>query len=261
MDRPPHAGLVTPDGLSALCFRGGHWPCGACNNRSGYHLSDPELSIDDLAFDRAKCREYLQGTLGLSPRPALIEAAARFDNHGSRVALDIGCGPGREVVALLGLGFRVVALDPYAEMIELTKNAVRSECPHPNPKLELHLTTLERFAPCLPNAMFDLVHAGFVFPFIAGRDFPEAFGHTVRSMREGALLVAQFFGADDQFIREARAGEMTSHDRASLSTLLDGFEILRYEEVNRAGNVGRGVAKWWHVHHVTAMKRTGKGSP
>ena len=218
-------------------------------------MSEPQLSIKDLAFDQCKCRDYLDGTLGLSPRPALVEAASVFDNQPPRMAFDIGCGPGREVVSLLGLGFRVVAIDPYAEMIELTRQAVHAECPRLMPMLELHQTTLERFAPTLQSAQFDVVHAGFVFPFIAAADFGGAFQDTARSMKVGARLVAQFFGPDDQFIREARAGVMTSHDRESLAKLLADFEILRHDEVNRAGHVGRGVAKWWHVHHVTAQKR------
>ena len=69
------------------------------------------------------------------------------------------------------------------------------------------------------------------------------------------LSQARAKNPDDEFIRTTEAGGMTAHHAHELPSLLDDFDILAHEEVNRQGSIGRGIAKWWHVHHVIARKK------
>ena len=52
---------------------------------------------------------------GDEPRDTLLAAADAFDTPG--VAVDLGCGAGRDTVELLRRGWRVVAIDSEAEAI------------------------------------------------------------------------------------------------------------------------------------------------
>ena len=47
---------------------------------------------------------------------------------------------------------------------------------------------------------------------------------------------------------------MSCHGRADLERLLKDFEVIEIDEVNRAGRIGKGREKWWHVLHVTARR-------
>ena len=207
------------------------------------------------AFDSKRCAEFLSGTAGAPPRRELLMGIAHAESVAPRRALDIGCGPGKEIVALLQAGFDVVAFDPYQDMLDRARSTVDCAFDGQRPALELHLATLEDFAQRIEPHGFGLVHAGFVLPFVLPQSFPEVFARLLAGIAPGGVLVAQFFGPDDEFVRNAAPNTMTSQGEEEVSRLLSGLDILHREEVNRAGAVGRGVNKWWHVHHVIARMR------
>jgi SAM-dependent methyltransferase len=218
------------------------------------------------AFPTERLADYLDGTSGLPPRELLLrglalggwtaEAQSSDAELGRRHALDLGCGPGREVVVLLQRGFRVQAVDPYRSMIDATSRAVMEHAPSRLGRLRLDCARIEELAPALPRAEFDLVHAGFVLPFVESASFADAFRSIAASMQEGGMFVGQFFGPDDEFVREAAPGAMTSHTREEVDALLceNALVAMHREEVRRDGKIGRGRSKFWHVHHVIARR-------
>lgn len=205
-------------------------------------------------FGRERCAMYLAGTEGAPPRAELVRAIELCGPGGGARALDLGCGAGREALELLRAGFRVTAVDPYPEMRERTRALAAADAPGRLADLEIVDATLEELAPSLEPASFRLVHAGFVLPFV----LPAAFDDSFRALRDavapGGILACQFFGPDDEFIRSAAPGTMSSQDAAGVDRLVGGMQVLHREEVNRLGQVGRGREKWWHVHHVIARK-------
>lgn len=216
--------------------------------------ADPEVP----GFGPDRCRMYLEGNEGAPPREQLVRAITAHWIPDTRTpcALDLGCGPGREVVFLLERGFHVRAVDPYREMLERTRSAAASVSGAQS-RLELIQATLEECATGLAREAFDLVHAGFVLPFVLPAEFSRSFASLEQSIRPGGLFVGQFFGPSDEFIRDAVPGTMSSHAPEDLQPLLRGFEVLEHDEVCREGRIGRGRAKWWHVHHVIARRRSG----
>jgi SAM-dependent methyltransferase len=206
------------------------------------------------SFDLSRCAAYLDGTRDAPPREQLMRAITLCKGSAGRRALDIGCGPGKEVAELLRAGFRVTAIDPYPSMIELTQTLVREREPAAAARLQLSQARLEDFAAQLPASAFDLVHAGFVLPFIATADFERTFAALLASVAPSGVFAGQFFGPDDEFVKTSPQGSMTSHAAAEIPRILGGFQLVEHEEVNRSGFIGRGRAKWWHVHHVIARK-------
>ena len=216
---------------------------------------DPDATAIVPAFHGDRCAAYLAGTEGAPPRELLLRALGLLGAGVPLAALDLGCGPGRELPPLIRAGLSVTAVDPYPEMIARSKALLARECPAAAGGVRFIEATLEACAADLRPSAFGLVHAGFVLPFVLPARFGAAFDALSASIAPGGLLVAQFFGPDDEFIRTAVPGTMTSHTASDVARLLEGFSVLHHEEVNREGNIGRGRVKWWHVHHVIARRR------
>lgn len=210
--------------------------------------TDPLPPIPGFGSKRREA--FLEGTRDAAPRQLLVSSLSLV-TPGSR-ALDVGCGPGRETVAMLRHGLRVLAIDPDESMLHLARATIDEGCPESRDRVDLQSTTLEQLAPHLGPAAFALVHAGFVLPFVRARDFASVFARLRSALQPGGVLVAQFFGPDDEFIRETGTADMSAHTATELDDLLRGLEILHRDEVNRSGFVGRRVPKWWHVHHIVA---------
>lgn len=206
---------------------------------------------------------YLAGNEGAPPREQLARTLAAIappsgtGGTGVLTALDIGCGPGREAVLLARAGYAVTAFDPYPEMLERARSHVAEQHDRAalEPRIDFAQATLEEFAATIAPRSFDLIHAGFVLPFVLPSRFDGCFARLVEAMRPGAIFCGQLFGPEDEFVRTAVPGTMSSHDEAAARRLLDGLDILSFEEVNRSGRIGRGREKWWHVFHVAAQRR------
>lgn len=232
---------------------------------------------DIPGFRRDRCASYLAGTEGSPPRAQLLTAiralAARSSNVGSHAphlltsdgspvvrdrrarALDIGCGPGREVVSLRSAGFEVDAIDPYPEMLHRTREALLAAGFDAGDGL-LERATLEEFAGSLTPVRYDLVHAGFVLPFVRPSHFQMCWDAIVSSLKPCGVFAGQFFGPNDEFVRAASPSDMTSHTAAEITAIFQDWEVIEREEVDRDGCIGRGASKHWHVHHVVALKRS-----
>jgi SAM-dependent methyltransferase len=209
---------------------------------------------------------YLAGNEGAPPREQLVRAVALVERRDRRDrrdrddtahklrALDVGCGPGREALFLARAGFDVVAVDPYPEMLAHARKLIASDSDAASLEdvVRFERATLEECAATLEAASFDLIHAGFVLPFVLPEFFDCCFAQLAKALRPGGIFCGQFFGANDEFIQTAQPGTMSCHTLADIHRLLTGFELLEVEEINRSGRVGRGREKWWHVFHVTA---------
>lgn len=192
--------------------------------------------------------QFYQVTAGRPPRPTLLRAlAARTASRrpaGVR-ALDLGCGTGRDTMALLAAGWHVLAIDlePIAlrTLEERTPRAWR-------PRLVTRLARLE--ATTLPAA--ELVNASFSL-FLAAR--PAVLADHLRRIHAalvpGGRFAGQLLGPRDSW---ALAGQAVGCDRCQLLHLLAGFELERLvmEEVDAV--TPKGAAKHWHIWHVNARK-------
>lgn len=211
---------------------------------------------------------YFRAVEGKGPRETLVAALDRFDAedakdspaslawaHQRGLAIDLGCGEGRDTVELLRRGWRVLAIDGHPMGLDLLRARLaspelRTVAPGVAARLECVLAPMED-AP-LPTCR--AFNASFALPFCAPARFADLWKRVVGSIEPGGRFCGQLFGDRDEW---APLPDRTHHSRAELDRLFAGFllEELREEEKDSPDAEGR--AKHWHVFHIVARKFTG----
>ena len=181
---------------------------------------------------------------GADPRATLLLALDLFGEGRGRLAVDLGCGSGRDTFELLRRGWRVLAVDAEQEGIErlLATDGLELD------RLEV---CVARFQDALWPAA-ELVNASFALPFCPPAAFPAVWEQIVESLPPGGRFSGQLFGERDGWCDQP---ELTFHTRAEAEELLAGFELERFDEVEEDGSTVLGEPKRWHLFHVVARKR------
>jgi tellurite methyltransferase len=191
-------------------------------------------------------REYYERMAGRPPRQTLLTALARFGAAASGLsAVDLGCGEGRDTIALLRRGWRVLAID--AEAAAIARLLARPDLP-PGAALE---TRCARFEDA-DWPMVDLVNASFALPLCPPQRFPGVWAKVERSLVPGGRFAGQLFGERDEWQGEPG---ITHFARREIERLLQGFAVEMLEEEETDTTTPYGKPKHWHLFHIVARKR------
>lgn len=188
---------------------------------------------------------YYQQLRDRPPRRTLLKALDLFGSTPvDALAVDLGCGDGRDVVELLRRGWRVVAVDSEPEA--LRQLAARN------------LPGADRITPI--NARFEevplplgvqLVNSSFAMPLCEPEAFHTLWARIREALPAGGRFSGQWYGVRDSW--HGRPG-MTFLSRDDAQALLDGLEIEMFEEEESDGVTPRGNPKHWHIFHIVARK-------
>ena len=184
---------------------------------------------------------------GDAPRETLLQALAASEAEGKPpgLAVDLGCGTGRDTLELLRRGWRVVAIDAEPRAIELLRD---------QPDLAGHDDRLETVVARLAEAEWpdaELINASFSLPFCPPAEFGGTWHRIVDSLAHGGRFCGQLFGERDEW---APADNLTFHSRAQVEELLAGLDVERLDELDEDGQTAVGEPKRWHLFHVVARK-------
>ena len=190
---------------------------------------------------------YYRSTIGREPRPLFAKGIAAVEAAGvvPGQAIEIGFGDGRETLALLETGWRVLAIDPAPAAAEVLRSQVRAGVAD---RLEIRSEPAEDAD--LPP--FDLLYAGYSLPFLDADAFDQFWNGVRDYLRPGGILVVNFFGPHDSWA--GREG-MRFMDAEAVRRLVDGLELLALDEEDQDGNSFLGP-KHWHVFDVFARRPT-----
>ncbi|MEA2552419.1 MAG: tellurite methyltransferase [Fimbriimonadaceae bacterium] len=156
-------------------------------------------------------------------------------------ALELGCGVGQGVVHLLEKGLHVTAVDAEDEALAILRSRLPNGAPAKLVKTDFQELQMDRY---------DVVVAHFCLFFLTPGEFDVFWPRLVDSIKPGGLLSCQLLGVNDEW----RDRGYTTQAKKQVEELLNPFEVLFFEEVERDGETAQGTPKHWHVFHVVARK-------
>lgn len=197
---------------------------------------------------------YFDAIGDAGPRQTLIEAMNRFEmDHAidlaqRPLAIDIGCGTGRDTLELLRRGWRVLALDGVSSAIQRMLDRPEFAPFRDDDRLDPRIVAFEDMSlpPC------ELINVSYTLPFCSPAQFKALWPKIVKSIRRGGRFAGQFFGEQDDW---ANLPDRTHHTRDTIETLLNDFDIEHFETELYGPNPDSMHPKRWHIFHVVARKR------
>ncbi len=184
--------------------------------------------------------EYYEITKNKPPSKLLVKALSYVNNRGK--AIDIGAGALKDAKYLLGEGFNVTAMDS-SELMAREAEKIVSE------KFHYFVSSFADFN--FPEEEFDIASAMYALPFNAPKDFTAVFSNIKNSLKNGGIFCGQLFGNKDGWNDQK---EKTFHTKEQAKKLLEGMEVLLFEEEENDSTTANGTPKHWHIFHVIARK-------
>ena len=185
----------------------------------------------------------------LRDRPPRRTVIAALDHFGPApedpLAIDLGCGDGRDVVEMLRRGWRVVAVDAEPEALKRLQA-------RPLPAGSDLTPIVGRFEDVPMPLGVKLVNSSFAMPLCEPDDFRRLWQRIREALPAGGRFSGQWYGPRDSWA--GRPG-MTFLGRDEALALLDNFDLEMFEEEEADGVTPRGNAKHWHIFHIVARKR------
>jgi SAM-dependent methyltransferase len=192
-------------------------------------------------------QQYYDAHRGLRPHETLLTALMLFDREGAApgLAIDLGCGNGRDSIELLKRGWRVHAIDKESAAIKLLVDNVKLE----------HRALLKAEAASIESANWapaNLINASLSLPFCRADAFPEVWHRISTSVLPGGRFAGHLLGNNDTW---AGNSEVLTHTRAQVEDLLNRMDVEAFSESEFEGLTVSGQRKHWHIYQFVSRVR------
>ncbi|UWN49630.1 Tellurite methyltransferase [Alcanivorax sp. ALC70] len=190
---------------------------------------------------------YYDRSLQVAIYPHLKKALRCADASLPKIAVDAGCGVGRDALFLVGKGYEVHAFDANAEAIARLKDSAGGLA---STMLFPRVCSFENFE--YPRS--SLISACSSLFFCHPDAFPTAWEKMSDSLMKDGLFCGHLMGPNDSWASMGR-GDLTVHSRSELEGLFAGnFDVLDIHEHDAEGRTLLGRTKRWHTYSVLARK-------
>ena len=187
-------------------------------------------------------KAYYDAVADRPPRKTILTALDAFKKPG--MAIDLGCGDGRDTIAILERNWQVLAIDRESEAI--TRLLARFDF---NPQqLTTQIVSFEQLQ--LPKQV-NLINASFCLPFCSVDAFPSLWNQIYNSLVSGGRFCGHLFGDRDSWRDNQLINTFTLQQ---VETLLKPYAIELLEEESHPGKTPLGEDRDWHIFHIVARK-------
>ncbi len=244
--------LIINERLRSIIFSSFLLPCvyllSQASTLAAFQESFP-IPLPTIFFHQLAWSDYYDKTAtARDPHPTLQKALffLKNDNIANGLAVDLGCGTGRDTLFLLENGWNVFAIDAEEQAIAILLNRINE-----NQSARLTVAVISFADMLLPEGV-SLINASFSLPFCSPDHFQDCWQKIFENLVIGGMFCGHFFGDRDEW---ANKPFMTHHTYAQLMNLFsDRFEIKYFLQEEGALPTAVGVKNHWHIFHVVAKK-------
>lgn len=201
------------------------------------------------SFTGAQWSEYLAKT-GQLPAHSTCQLASKKcietfkEDQVSLVAVDLGCGAGRDLSFLVSQGFYVHAVDSNEDVFQIHKPLVEMK------KASLCVLEMENFV--WLSQKVHLINASASLPFVNPDKFQMLWQKISNNLLPQGYFSGHFFGKNDSWSKKM---QMSFHSKTELEIMFEAFEIILFQEEEYDGPSGSEILKHWHRFNIVAKKK------
>ena len=177
-------------------------------------------------------------------RSLCLDAMAFAGPGTGRRAIDLGCGAGKETLAMLRAGWSVHAVDSLPDTRERLLGIAPADAVG---RLNIEVRAFQDLLQ-LPPA--ELIFAGYSLPFVHPDRFAGFWAVMLDALQPQGVLAVNLFGDRDSW---AGIPVWNFHTETGARQLFAGLEILKFEVYDADGQSFRGP-KHWHIYDVIARQ-------
>ena len=189
---------------------------------------------------------YYKAVAARPPRDLFRQTMHRFPETGiaPRLAIDLGCGAGNETVAMLNLGWQVLAIDQQSEALDRVRELAT---PDQRSRLTLQAASFTDIA--LPPS--DFIWASVSLPFANPAEFPTVWKRILASLRSGGRFAGDFFGPRHAW---ASRGDMNFHTEEQVRELCSSLDVEYFITEEGEKITATMGPRHWHAFAVVGRK-------
>lgn len=161
------------------------------------------------------------------------------------LAVDIGCGAGRDTIELIKNKWKVIAIDKE-DVSKYIKEGLT----------ELELKNFKFIKSNFEDVILEknnLVIANNSLAFCSKRNFERVWDNIVNSIEKDGYFVGTFFGIKDSWLQTKN--KMKFYSVEEINLLFKQFNIIELNEIEKDGISAIGECKHWHIYAVIAQKK------
>ncbi len=167
---------------------------------------------------------YYEAVADAAPHQTLVQVLRMIKDAGQTpgLAIDLGCGAGRDACQLLKSGWHVFAVDSCEDALSRLSASANENGWQPE-QLSTYVGKMEDAL--LPDS--DLINAGVSLPFCAPQKFAVLWQNICHALKPGGRFSGHFFGMDDDW---AVNKAMSFQTASEVEQLFQGFAIEWFNE-------------------------------